>query len=54
MEKKSEYLSEIWGYHNCQYEDYIYFSDIIFVFLSCFSATVISKDRNGKSKAVLT
>jgi len=52
MEKKSEYLSEIWGYHNRQCENYIYFTDILF--LSRFSTTVTSKDRNGKSEVVLT
>ena len=54
MEKKSEYLSEIWGYHNRQNEDYLYFTDITFVFLSLFSATVTSNVRNGKSQVVLT
>jgi len=54
MEKKSEYLYEIWGYHNLQYENYIYFTYTSFVFLSRFSGTIIRKDRNGKSDLVLT
>ena len=54
MEKKSEYLSEIWGYHNRQCEEYIYFTYTTFMFLSHFSATVISKDQNGQSEVVLT
>jgi hypothetical protein len=54
MEKKSEYLSYIWGYHNRQNEYYLYFTVITFVFLSRFSATVTSKVRNGKSELVLT
>jgi len=43
-----------WGYHNRQNEDYLYFTDITFVFLSLFSATVTSNVRNGKSQVVLT
>jgi hypothetical protein len=53
MEKKSEYLSEIWGYHSHQQGDYVCFTGITVVFLSRFFAIVRSTDCNCKLEVVI-